>query len=623
LETHVERADFIHLVRLSEQASAQDSQTYRRNVAIFSALGYLWVLGCFVLAVVLLVVVGSAVMQGKFRFFYVWLLVAAAGLFWSSLRSLWCRLDPPEGETLTAADAPALFEALERIRKKIKGPPIHHVRLNSEFNASISQVPRWGLFGGAVNHLTIGLPMLLAVDRPRFLAVLAHEYGHLRGDHGQFAAWIYRTRLSWMKLSYSMRHDQGPVAAATQAFLNWYFPRFLARTFALARQDEYEADRIAGKLLGPQVAGAALTEIAIKSNWMATHFWPRHWAGALGGAQALGPFTALHKLLSLPPDRDFAEQALRQTLKQISDVDDTHPVLRDRLEAMHVKPGLPSWSSRPALDLLGARATQWLSHFDKQWCRDNAADWRLHHSYLNRVRSRVATLTASAARNNANEMAELGDLHRRLGELDQARPCYERALKLTPGHAAGLRGLVQCLGDADHDQRMDSLRELYEHSQAYRWWACRMAVQALEKRVAAGGLHDAEFKQWRTRLQQADEAENRAQQEITETPFFHAISRHDLNEFELGELVADLARCKPVRRAWLVNKVLKEFAYRRCYLLFIELPGMDDEDRYHLCRSLERSLDLPGSVLVLWAGHSPTLQDIQRHAFSPVYVRTI
>jgi len=338
LETPVERADFIHLVRLSEQASAEDSQAYRRSVAIFSALGYLWVLGCFVLAVVLLLVIGSAMMQGKFKYFYVGLLLAAAGLFWSSLRSLWCRLEPPEGETLTAADAPLLFEALERIRKKIKGPPIHHVRLNSEFNASISQVPRWGLFGGAVNHLTIGLPLLLAVDRPRFLAVLAHEYGHLRGEHGQFAAWIYRTRLSWMKLSHSMRHDEGPVAAATQAFLRWYFPRFLARTFALARQDEYEADRIAGKLLGPEVTGAALTEIAIKSDWMATRFWPRHWAAAVGSAQALWPFTAMHKLLSLPPDGDFARDVLRQTLKQISDVDDTHPVLRDRLEALDVKP---------------------------------------------------------------------------------------------------------------------------------------------------------------------------------------------------------------------------------------------------------------------------------------------
>ncbi len=617
----MERADFIHLVRLSEHASAEDSQAYRRHVALFAALGYVWVVACFVLAVTLLLYAGKALIQGHFKVVYASLLLASAGLFWSSLRSLWCRLDPPVGETLTAAEAPELFAMLERIRQKIKGPPIHHVRLDGNFNASISQLPRWGLFGGAVNHLTIGLPLLLSVDKPRFLAVMAHEYGHLRGEHGQFAAWIYRTRLSWMKLAHHMRRDEGPMAVATQAFLHWYFPRFLARTFALARQDEFEADRIAGKLLGREVAAAALTEIAIKSQWMSEQFWPRHWASAADHTQAPGPFTAMRKLLGLPPDADFARHTLRQTLKQISDVDDTHPVLRDRLEALDVKADLPSWSTRPALDMLGASAAKWLHHFDAQWCRDNASEWRLHHSYLNRVRARRDALTASVARNNADEMAELGHLHQRLGALERARSSYEKALQLTPGHAAGLRGLVQCLDDGDHDLRMDSLNQLFEMSQAQRWWACRMAVQALEKRVAAGGPHDAELKLWRARLKQAGEAENRALEEITETPFFHAITQHDLNEFELGEFLADLARCKPVWRAWLVNKTLKEFAYRRCYLLFLELPGMDDEDRYHLCRNLERALDLPGPVLVLWAGHSPTLQDIQRNAFSPVYAR--
>ena len=46
----MDRADFIHLVRLSEQASADDSRAYRRSVAAFAALGYFWVLGCLLLA---------------------------------------------------------------------------------------------------------------------------------------------------------------------------------------------------------------------------------------------------------------------------------------------------------------------------------------------------------------------------------------------------------------------------------------------------------------------------------------------------------------------------------------------------------------------------------------------
>ena len=60
---------------------------------------------------------------------------------------------------------------------------------------------------------------------------------------------------------------------------------------------------------------------------------------------------------------------------------------------------------------------------------------------------------------------------------------------------------------------------------------------------------------------------------------------------------------------------------QRAYIVFIELPGMDDDSRHHLCRALERNLSLPGPALVLWAGESPSLKEIQRHAFDPVYTR--
>lgn len=176
----MDQADFVHLVRMSEHASADNSRAYRRSVAVFAALGYAWVLGCLGLAAGILLWVVPQMLQGKFRFAMVWLLLGAAGLLWVSLRALWVRFDAPEGVEITALEAPELFEALERIRRKIKGPPIHKVTLNDEFNASIQQLPKYGLLGGAVNHLSIGLPLLMALDRPRFLAVLAHEYGHLR-----------------------------------------------------------------------------------------------------------------------------------------------------------------------------------------------------------------------------------------------------------------------------------------------------------------------------------------------------------------------------------------------------------------------------------------------------------
>jgi len=617
----LDRADFVHLVRLSEHDSADDSIRYRRGVALFAALGYAWVLACLLLAVGLLVwIAGSFGRPGVGAVTRIWVGLFAAGLLWATLRALWVSFDKPEGVRLQREDAPRLFDALDRIRERIDGPPVHHVYLDGDFNASIRQLPRFGLLGGAVNYLSVGLPLLMALDRRRLLSVLAHEYGHLRGNHGRLSAWIYRTRLSWLKLDESLQRDEGLMAAVSQVFFRWYFPRFAAKTFALARQDEYEADRISATLLGTSVAAAALTEIAVKGAWYAESFWPSHWARAANEAAPVGPFAALRTQLRAAPEPAFAREALRGAMRRVSDVDDTHPVLRDRLEAFEEKAVLPEWSEKPALGMLADRGVKWIAHFDREWCREHASNWKQHHGYLKRVRERVDALAASVGRNNADEMVEWADLQRRLDINADVRSRYERALQLTPEHAGALRGYAQMLPPLDREARLPVLARLYQSGTAGRWWAAKAAVALLENPDA--GAHDeAALKEWRARLKEAEEGERRAWEEITATPFFSQITMHDLSDFEMGELQADLVRCQPIARAWLVRKNLREFPWRRAYILFLELPGMVDEERYQLCRQLEQTLSLPGAALVLWAGHSPTLHDIQREARGPIWTR--
>ncbi|MGK6311278.1 M48 family metalloprotease [Variovorax sp. DT-64] len=616
----MDRADFVHLVRLSEHASADDSQGYRRGVAIFAALGYLWVIACLALAVGIIVWALLSLGQGRFNFTRGWLLLFALGLLWATLRALWVRLEQPQGVRLVREDAPLLFEGLDRIRQKIDGPHVHHIYLDGEFNASIRQLPRFGLFGGAVNYLSVGLPLLMALDRRRLLSVLAHEYGHLRGNHGKLSAWIYRTRLSWLKLDANLQNDSGVVALASQAFFRWYFPRFAAKTFALARQDEYEADRVSARLLGPRVAAAALTEIAVKSNWYVNEFWPAHWARASAEALPAGPFAAMEVQLIEPVAPALAREALRGALRRVRDVDDTHPVLRDRLEALDEKATLPPWSEKSALGLL-ADPARWIGRFDDEWRRTHASDWKQHHAYLQRVRQRAGVLAAGAGRNSADEMVEWADCERRLDAGADVRRHYERALQITPDHAGALRGLAQTLPQKDRAARLAVLDRLHESSTASRWWAARNAVELLED-PDAGSHDEAALKRWRERMKAAEEAEQRAWEEITSTPFFSQIAHHDLNDFELGELRADLVRCNAVARAWLVRKNLREFPWRRAYVVFLELPGLSDEHRWNLCRELEHTLSLPGAALVLWAGHSPTLSEIEQQAFAPIWTRT-
>ena len=505
----MDQADFVHLVRMSEHASADNSRAYRRSVVAFAALGYAWVLGCLALAVGILLWIVPQMLQGSFRFAMVWPLLGAGGLLWISLRALWVRLDGPDGVEITALEAPELFEALERIRRKIKGPPIHKVTLNEEFNAGIQQLPKWGLLGGATNHLSIGLPLLMALDRPRFLAVLAHEYGHLRGDHGRFAAWIYRTRLSWMRLNHSLADDEGPVAAATQAFMRWYFPRFLAKTFALARQDEYEADRIAGKLLGREVTAAALAEIEIRGAWLQAEFWGRHWCVAAGNPLPVGPYRSMRRYLAEAPDATFANDALLQAPKRLSSVDDTHPGLRDRIEALDATPTLPAWSRGSALALLGGGARQWVKYFDKQWCSNNATEWKQHHAWLERVRARAEVLGTSMPQNSAAELVELARLKRHLDPHADVRALYEHALERSPDYPPALCGLVACLPDDDREGKLLLLHRVWEAGSGDRYWAARTALAELET-PRMGMEHDAAaFKQWRKRLERAQESQER------------------------------------------------------------------------------------------------------------------
>ncbi|MBL8363774.1 MAG: M48 family metalloprotease [Comamonas sp.] len=617
----MDQADFVHMVRMSEIASAENSSAYRRSVAAFAALGYAWVLGCLVLALGMVAWAVPPLLEGRFKFGFVMVLISGLTLLWTSLQALWLRSDAPDGVEITAVEAPALFEALERIRRKIKGPHIHHVYLNDEFNACIRQQPRYGLLGGAVNHLTIGLPLLMALDRQRFLAVLGHEYGHLRGDHGRFAAWIYRTRMAWMRMHQGLRDDGNVVAAASNAFMRWYLPRFAARSFALARQDEYEADRIAGRLVGREVAAAALIEVEVRGTWMERHFWERHWSKAADHPVPVGPYRSLRKRLARMPDPAFANDALRQALKRLSNVDDTHPGLRDRIEALEAPPILPEWSGGSAMELLGEDAKRWIAHFDKQWCRDHATEWKQHHAWLAQVRERVHQLSAQQAQNNADEMVELARLSRHLDPRALVQPLYELALQRSPGHAGALRGLVQSLPDEDRQGKLQCLEQLWDGDGDSRWWAARTALAELET-SRPGMEHDAAaYKQWRKRLERAQEAEDRAWEELSGASLFARAVRHDLSPFEQTELTTQLARYRNVARAWLVRKQLREFPRRRAYLLFVELPGLEPDESLALCHRLENSLSMPGPMLVMDADEASSPEELKRHAAEPVFVR--
>ena len=362
--------------RLTVEARQQPA-AYRRRVVLAALIGY-----AFILAVVGLLLAIAAV--SIVSIFYARALAGieikiafiAAVVALGLLRSMAVAPYRPEGIEVTADDAPALFAMVDHVRGKVGGARIDTIYIDDELNASIAQPARFWLFGTR-NVLTIGLPMMQALSEAELTSVVAHELGHSVGGHGRWAGFVYRVRVRWMQVA--DRLPNGLVAGLMRRFFNWYGPWFNAYSFVLARAQEYEADRVSARLATPAVAGSALIRMELQAQRMGD-YWGRVWTESrhaeIPGAMPYGAMPSIFKAGDGPDDAWLAEALAHRT-----GLDDTHPCLADRLEALPASTGLPVTLERSAAEtLLGDRTDQLVARFDSDWWENNGDWWRTRHS---------------------------------------------------------------------------------------------------------------------------------------------------------------------------------------------------------------------------------------------------
>jgi hypothetical protein len=404
----MDSSDFSVLVGRLERRADDAPRIYALQVALVAALGY----GFIALTIALILVAAffcldSLIFQDRIYRSAVLGLLAGCATLVAIARALFVRIEPPSGRAITREEAPELFgvidDVLQRTAAKGKGKTrivrLASVTLDAELNASISQIPRWGVFGGYSNHLQLGVPLLAILSVAELKTVIAHEIGHLGGDHGKFAAWIYRQRRTWQALHRKLAEPQSIFERLLAGFYRRYAPYFNAYTFVLARNHEYQADQVAAWATDARIFGRALIKVDLATRFLTEVFWERFYAQVEKVPQPpYLPFSMLPRALTVAQKEWLRSDWLQSALRRFAAESDTHPGLGERLTALDVGPELPTHApDKTSLALFGALAPALLKWCDEEWQEANGVAWRKRHDEIKEARWKIAQYTNTPA----------------------------------------------------------------------------------------------------------------------------------------------------------------------------------------------------------------------------------
>ena len=545
------RDEFSALVARLEQTSAANPKAYKARVVALGLLGYGYVLLIVLLSLVLTLVVLAIGIKSPVVAFKIGLpLLAFVAML---LRALWVRLEAPTGIRLLRKEQPALYKILDKIRRKLKGPRLHSVLLTNDFNASVVQIPRLGLFGWQKNYLMIGLPLMQALTPKQFAAVLAHEYGHLAGAHGRSGAWIYRVRQTWFRLMEALDRKQQWGQSILRRFFDWYAPYFAAYSFVLARQEEYEADRQAARVSGPRIAADALLNVSLKGRYLHETFWPSLYAQASFQAHpAMSPFMDMAKLLHQDKDLDNAEAWLKQALTHDTDSDDTHPCLRDRIAALGQEPRVPEPVRQTAAeyffaDNLGALANQ----FSDDWRREVSTQWKERFQEADAGRKRIAQLAAQPEM-TVGEAYEHARLSEAYNDQADALALYQAVVERQSDHAQAIFSVGRILLERGDEAGIKKIKQAMQMAPG----AVIPGCEILYNHYLRQG-NEVEARAYADRYHQQVERERERNKERNTLTFDDRLIEHDLTAEKVRELVEQLKAYTRIGKVYLARKDIK------------------------------------------------------------------
>ncbi len=297
--------------------------------------------------------------------------------------------EPPAGikVTVTAAQEPALWEAVRDIARQVGTRAPDEIVLVQDVNAAVSEESSLLGLRPGTRRLYLGLPLMMGLDEMQLRAVLAHEMGHYANFDTRLTPLIARGRAQLIRTvahfhersankQAKERERQEKHAAKRRAkgrratmvdtpglgatyrgmakVYTAYGNFYMRATLTTSRRQELAADLASVRVAGRDSAASALREINALNS--ANDFYMSSYA-TLGVNAGLLPrpgevFGGLRRLLEV---RSAELEDLRRNLStEPASPYDSHPALAERVARIEALPddGRTGQAARPALDLL-------------------------------------------------------------------------------------------------------------------------------------------------------------------------------------------------------------------------------------------------------------------------------
>jgi Zn-dependent protease with chaperone function len=613
---------FAALVKQLETVAQRQPGLYRWRVGWLAILGYAYLFGLIGGLLVLCVLSTALIIQTGVihpKLFIIPLLFLIP--VWVLCKALWIKLPAPEGKRVNRRQAPELFALLDDLSRSLKAPRFNRVLLDQDFNAGVCQIPRLGLLGWSTNYLLLGLPLMQSLSPEQFRAVLAHEMGHLSGNHARFSNWIYRIRVTWGQvLHHFERSNSQSMLWIVNRFLNWYVPFFNAYSFVLARMNEYEADRAAATIAGTQTCAEALVAVKLKSPQV-NDYWETISDRVRDLKTPPPAYSELMVALRQPTTATSTKMALVTAFEQQTDLADTHPCLRDRLNALGFniqEPTdlpIPEKVATTAADrFLGPTLQTILAQYDQDWQSEMAQKWEVQHQYLQSQHDRLTELQQRQSITGLTSQEQWEQAYRTLEVHGGAAafPLMQAFLELRPLHPAAnynVGALLLKQGDA---AGVDYLRTAIERRYDWLEDGCQLIYQFWCDRD-----EPEQATTWQTYYQERSSQLGLAEHERVRISSHDRFLPHSFDPEQLAALRRQMRQYKHVAQVYLARKVVKQFPDDQLFVVGVVLqatqPARTVETEDALLEAFELDVELGGRQRVLWLnGAAMQRRDLQQ-----------